>query len=61
MADCLQNENERGDESYFTSVNLKCGMNDMKTLILALGEVLHGKNFSWIRDHCGVAEYVKNM
>jgi hypothetical protein len=60
MTEALQKEENWEDAGHFNRENLKCHMNDMRTLILALRDALHCKNFSYIRTHGPIAEDVLN-
>jgi hypothetical protein len=55
MAKVLQKEDDWENLLCSPSENLKWNLNDIKTLVLALSESFHGKIFSWMRHHGGVA------
>jgi hypothetical protein len=56
LAEAYQKTEMWEEASYFTAESLKCHPKDVKTLILALMEALHCRNWAWIRYHGGVAE-----
>jgi hypothetical protein len=56
--EALQKEDNWDDAAYFTKENLWCPMNDMKTIIFALRDALHGRKINYIRSQRAQAEEV---
>jgi isopenicillin N synthase-like dioxygenase len=60
LTEGYQGEDNWEDAAIFNQENLKAHANDMKTLILALRDAIHGRRFEEIRDKVTTAEQVLN-